>query len=343
MRISKKCISLLLVSALCFSLVHICAISALADSFFDSGDFTLAIKSDDTLAIAKYKGEDQNVKLPTHVEGRKVTGVYSHCFENTNIKTIEIPDLYSTIGAFAFNGCEDLKSVDLPLSLQSIGIMAFSGSTSLKSVTSSRVTELKVLPYAAFSGCTSLETVEIPESVNTLGDNVFTNCSSLTEVKLPAGITKIPEYTFYGCSALEYLDIPDSVTELGESAFENTSIKEIFIPEAVESIGENCFTPAANNGNTLFVCYKGTFAESYFENNSVANCRAIDKTQGDFNLDGKLNISDATAIQKYKAQLGTNPLRQALETADVTGDGEVSVRDATLIQMRLAEIISSFD
>lgn len=57
---------------------------------------------------------------------------------------------------------------------------------------------------------------------------------------------------------------------------------------------------------------------------------------GDVNGDGKLSVSDATAIQKHVANMGVEIDK---ENADMNGDGKVSISDATYLQKVLAGII----
>lgn len=59
---------------------------------------------------------------------------------------------------------------------------------------------------------------------------------------------------------------------------------------------------------------------------------------GDANKDSKLNIRDATAIQKYVAKLVEFD-EEALALADFDQNGKVNVKDATAIQKKLAGII----
>ena len=62
---------------------------------------------------------------------------------------------------------------------------------------------------------------------------------------------------------------------------------------------------------------------------------------GDVNRDGKVTISDVTAIQRHLAEI--EPLTdEQLALADTDGDGEVTIDDATLIQMYLAEYDVTF-
>ena len=54
-------------------------------------------------------------------------------------------------------------------------------------------------------------------------------------------------------------------------------------------------------------------------------------------MDGKVNILDATMIQKAAAELLKLNFRQAL-LADINGDGRLSVANATVIQKYLADL-----
>ena len=62
---------------------------------------------------------------------------------------------------------------------------------------------------------------------------------------------------------------------------------------------------------------------------------------GDANCDGKLNIKDATTIQRHAAMI-IKLDETALRLADVNADGKVNVKDATMVQKFLAKLIASF-
>ncbi|MBQ8795293.1 MAG: alpha-amylase [Clostridia bacterium] len=63
-----------------------------------------------------------------------------------------------------------------------------------------------------------------------------------------------------------------------------------------------------------------------------------DYEMGDVNMDGKLNIRDATYIQKYLAKIESMDDIQLL-LADFDGNGKANVKDATAIQKYIAGII----
>lgn len=61
---------------------------------------------------------------------------------------------------------------------------------------------------------------------------------------------------------------------------------------------------------------------------------------GDVNLDGKVDINDATLLQQYLSELVTLSDEQ-LAVADANGDGKVNIGDVTAIQRYIAELIPS--
>lgn len=62
---------------------------------------------------------------------------------------------------------------------------------------------------------------------------------------------------------------------------------------------------------------------------------------GDANKDGKVNIKDATYVQRYVAML-IELDEESLRLADVDVNGKVNVKDATMIQKFLAMLIDGF-
>ena len=59
---------------------------------------------------------------------------------------------------------------------------------------------------------------------------------------------------------------------------------------------------------------------------------------GDVNMDGNLNIKDATAIQKHIASIITFS-QESIKYADYNCDGNINIKDATAIQKKIAGLI----
>lgn len=125
------------------------------------------------------------------------------------IRELVIPNNVTTIGGYAFSGCESLTSVTIPDSVTTIG-------------------------YSAFDGCTSLISVTIPNNVTTIGEGAFNYCISLTNVKIPNSIEMTDYDTFYGCMNLTNVTI-----EAGFNAPLNISASTKFSVETLVAILNN--------------------------------------------------------------------------------------------------------
>ena len=134
-----------------------------------------------------------------------------------SLQSIFIPETVTSIGKWAFEGCESLQSIVIPNSVTNIG-------------------------DGAFSGCKSLQSIVIPNSVTNIGDRAFSGCKSLQSIVIPNSVTSIGDWAFEYCEFLQSIAIPESVTSIGNGAFFGcTSLKSIVIPESVTSIGANPF------------------------------------------------------------------------------------------------------
>lgn len=341
-------------------------ITVSAYNIFTEGDFEFTYITEDMVAVSGYCGESTNVSLPSYGNGIVVAGVFQNCFKGSNIVSVSIPEHYTFVGESAFENCKSLESVIMPKDLSSIGRLAFYGCDLLESVDFSKVRYLSTIPLGIFWECKNLRELLLPKCVTKLDENICTNCTSLATVSLPDSITIIPEYAFYGCSSLETLvlpsslkelgpyafadctalssvDFPNTLTTIGEDCFENdTALTKLFIADSVTSIGANCFAPMSYSGSICVTCFEDSYAADYCYNNNVTDLILVKKVSGDCNLDGELNIRDTTLIQKYCAGLSAIDSAAARYLGDVNGDGSVTVRDATLIQMWLADIITEF-
>ena len=146
----------------------------------------------------------------------------------------------TSIGDYAFRGCNGLTSVTIPNSVTSIGKYAFSDCSGLTSVTIPN--SVTSIGWCVFWGCSGLTSVTIPNSVTSIGDYAFRGCSGLTSVTIPNSVTSIGDLAFYECSGLTSVTIPNSVTSIGYEAFYNCSgLTSVTIPNSVTSIDGSAF------------------------------------------------------------------------------------------------------
>ncbi len=85
--------------------------------------------------------------------------------------------------------------------------------------------------YIKILSCDDAEAVFVPDKIENLpvtelADGAFSNCTQLQEIRLPEGITCIPERAFSGCSHLNAIVLPASLERIGQNAFEKCNTTE---------------------------------------------------------------------------------------------------------------------
>ena len=311
----KKTLAVLLSTMLLLSAVPITAMAAettaqecVGASSGTTGDCTWTLDDDGLLTIS----------------GNGAMADYGFCGPwGDKIKNVVIESGVTAIGDFAFRYCTSLVSVTIGDSVTSIGDFAFRYCTSLVGVTiPDSVTSIGT---GAFHGCSRLASVTISDSVTTIDVGAFSGCTSLESVTIPDSVTSIDYYAFSGCTSLASVTIPDSVTSIGFEAF-----------------GYLNYDSKAE-GFTIYG-KPGSEAEAYANENGFTfiPCDDYSVTTGDVNGDSKVDITDATLVQQFAAELIELDENQK-KAADTNKDGKVDIGDATLIQKFVAELIRSFD
>ena len=171
-----------------------------------------------------------------------ITSIGSYAFSGCNkLTTVTMADSVIQISPRAFLDCSSLTNVSIPDTVNYIGDSAFENCTSLTDI--KLPSSITYVHWATFRGCSKLVSVEIPEGVLDIDDETFSGCSSLTNVNIPSKVTRIGMNTFSGCSSLTSITIPEGVTSIGWYAFKGCSnLTSITIPESVTSIGGEAFS-----------------------------------------------------------------------------------------------------
>lgn len=161
------------------------------------------------------------------------------------------------------------------------------------------------------------------EGITDIPDNEFVYFSNLTEVEIQSGLKSIGKKAFYNNQALSKITIPDTVTSIGED----------FLWTGYYSIFDDSHIVRA----TIYG-YKDSYAETYANENNIKFIILPTKTLGDADMNGEMNVKDATHIQMYLANFISED-EIDLSVCDLDCDGDVSVKDATQIQMILAGFV----
>lgn len=206
-------------------------------------DFVYEIRNGEA-AIVKYRGSDSRVKIPSEIEGAKITYIEEDAFyQCSNLEFVEIPDSVVGIGAWAFAET-NLQEVTIPASVKTIGEEAFCRCGDLEEVKLSD--GLKVIGRAAFAE-TAIKDISLPDSVIVVGDYAFSNCMKLKSVTLSNSMEKVANYMFNECINLQQIEIPGSVLVIGEFAFAETNFAAVTIAETnIAHIGAGAFSECSD-------------------------------------------------------------------------------------------------
>ena len=194
-------------------------------TYIDTPDGFRFVQDTDGYKLIAYIGNAETVTLPLTINGN------SYLIDQMKgVKNVIIPDGFTIINDWAFEGCDSLISITIPDSVTSIGGFAFSGCTSIESIAiPDSVTSIGGF---AFYDCTSLTNITIPDSVISIGSSAFYVCTSLKDITIPNSVTYIDARTFSGCTSLTNVTIPSSVTSIGLYAFEDCeSLKNVLIDD----------------------------------------------------------------------------------------------------------------
>lgn len=130
----------------------------------------------------------------------------------------------TTVGAYAFNGCNKMTSVNLQ-NATSVGAYAFNGCSALTDV---NVPEATTANERAFQNCTSLTRLDLPK-LKALNGYFVSGCSSLVELNVPKAVSG-RGYAIVG-SKVEHLNLPEFTTP-GSSVFRDAkSLRTVYMPK----------------------------------------------------------------------------------------------------------------
>ena len=134
-----------------------------------------------------------------------------------SIKAITIEEGVTSIGSYAFQGCNKIETMTIPQGVVTIGECALYRCTGTLFLNSMPETSGEYMMGGMLEG-SSFTKVVVGNGITEIKDRTF--CfSSLQEIVLPEGLTKIGASAFECCWNLTSITIPANVTEIGSYAF----------------------------------------------------------------------------------------------------------------------------
>lgn len=281
------------------------------------------------ITVYAYNSNDRIISMPT-------ANGYQYYAINGNNDDSKDNDYIETVG---YKGDKNTTSLSIPesimytysdgtkkdLPVKKIGYDTFRDFDRIETV--KFPSKLDEIGYGAFHGCTALKSVTIPNTVLTIGDFAFSDCKSLSSINFGTSVKTIGVFAFAECDSLITIKLPNSVTEIKDNAFAQCdNLTNVDLGSGQKKIGWQIFdcSPKVKNITNNKSSVKL----------STGNISVIERINGDANLDGKLNISDASLTQKYLAKISNTVSLQA----DFNGDGDVDIRDTTAIQRKIAKL-----
>ena len=295
---------------------------------------------------------DKDISIPSTIDYEgityHVTSIADNAFKNCYMKSINLPNTITSIGNYAFQGCNRLMSVTFPSGLKSLGAYAFQncaklvsvtlpdGLTSIGDYTFNRCFKLEsvTLPNSltsignhAFSFCDLLTSINIPTKVTDIGACAFLNCGLLTSLELPDHLTMLKDGTFYGCSKLVSLNIPSSLNTIAAEVFCGNKITSFIVPHGLKSIERTSFRGCVDLAS-VYIPDLATWCNMYFGDDLFANplYYAEHLYLGETEL-RNLVIPSGIPFIGNRAFCHFNGLRSAVISNDVTGIGEQSFEE----------------
>ena len=155
-----------------------------------------------------------------------------------NIKSVDIPESVTTLGASTFYQCKNLETITGLEGAEKIGNYAFYGCESAMSDLS--LTSATSIGNSAFQGCKALTNVSFP-NVTTIGASAFAGCSALSGKVDLAKATEIGQRAFEGCNIesiklLKVTNIPWGLVK------DCKMLKSVVLNKNITSIAKDIFS-----------------------------------------------------------------------------------------------------
>ncbi|MBQ1723623.1 MAG: leucine-rich repeat protein [Muribaculaceae bacterium] len=262
----------------------------------------------------------KSITLPS-----KLTNIGSYAFNGTGLETLTIPSSVAIVGKGAFSRCEQLTTVTCRAAV--IDSYAFLGCTKLTSVLIEGA--FRELGISAFNGCKLLTTVSFKNAskIQAIGAEAFVLSGLKSfEMKGMSSLTEIGDYAFINLTDIQKLTIPANVSFIGTRAMMGmTGLKSIYAkPETPPALGDAVWQGVRQQDVELLVNTDGYRKALQWKDFLIYDAILL----GDVNGDGRVNVSDVTALINHILGIPDSFVEAA---ADVLTDGRINVSDVSAL------------
>ena len=226
-----------------------------------SGEYMYSVLEDGTIEIKQYLGQDEEVEIPTELDGYVVTSIGVDAFAaKNNIISIELPEGITSVNELAFEGCDNLERISFPESISFVGSNPMAGCGDVDLQVSFDHQYLEVIEGALYSKpdkrliyCpTTVESYVFPEDIASIGGYAFFDCYKLKSITLSNDISAIGDNPFASCGEVEIKVAPDHpyLAMIDGVLFSKSDKRLVYcpptkesyvVPEGIEYIGKGAF------------------------------------------------------------------------------------------------------
>lgn len=248
-------------------------------------------------------------------------GAFEYCL---GLTSVTIPNSLTSIADDTFHGCSMLTSLSFSNNIKSIGSSAFRDCKELTSVNIPNSVEL--IKDCAFDGCVNLTTVTISKNIVSIEENAFWGCDKLTNVICLSEKVPLTAETSFSSSSFENatLQVPGVSINSYNATFPWNSFKQIV------SVFPKCEKPnftILSNGKIKVE--SATEGATCVTNITASNAEPL--TDGEISLNTPLNVYTVTAYAIKEgfddSEVATATFRYEKTEGDMNGDGQVNVSD----------------
>ena len=314
--------------------------SANTENSLTFGNFNYLENADGTIKITKYTGNEQNVSVPSTINGKKVTVIGAAAFSSkTSIKTVTIPNTVTDLETGAFMYCKNLTNITLGNSVKSLGDCVFESCGLEEIKIPASVTSINV---RAFWDCSALSKIEV-DNANTTFCSIdgilfskdktklcsYPKAKTNTTYTIPSTVKELENYSFENNKYLQNVTIPNSVTTLDYGVFyKATALTSIVLPSSITKMDFSCFEMATGLKNVVINTQTSSIPFSCFK--GCTNLVNVDATNCTANLINDDTFKECTRLTQIKLPSKLECIREGA-FADCSSLTTLEIPDSILL------------
>ena len=198
---------------------------------------------------------DKEIKIPESYEGKPVKAIAANAFwGKTDITSLNIPKSIESMGDNAFQNCTGLEEISIENKDIELGAGAFLGCEKITWAS---------LPAFVVSEIAVTNLKELIVIDGELENDVLSDAKNLVSLTVSDITTTLGAVCGANTDVLESLTLAET-TEIAENAFKNfTALKEINLPEGINSIGADAFLNTAYYNDSSNWVFNVLYLDSY--------------------------------------------------------------------------------